>query len=68
MRLLSKRQVLGMVPVSHTTLRRWESQGLFPRRIHYGGDGAWQKAFWKEDEVLGWLQERYAQEPADAPN
>jgi predicted DNA-binding transcriptional regulator AlpA len=55
MKLLSKKQVLAIVPVSHATLRRWEDQGIFPTRFHIGGNGVWKKAFWREDEVLEWI-------------
>lgn len=55
-KLLSKRQVLALVPVSPATLARWEAQGLFPRRFHIGGNGVWKKAFWREDEVADWIE------------
>ena len=55
-KLLSKRQVLALVPVSPATLARWEKQGLFPRRFHIGGNGVWKKAFWREDEVADWIE------------
>lgn len=65
MRLLSKRQVLDLVPVSHTTLKRWEDQGRFPARKHFGGKGKWSKAFWKEAEVQQWIETNFgADEPA----
>ena len=57
MSLLSKKQVLKMIPVSTATLQRWEHAGVFPKRFHIGGNGAWKKAFWKEDEVLQWIEE-----------
>jgi len=56
MSLLSKKQVLKLIPVSPATLRRWEEAGLFPKRFHIGGNGAWQKAFWREEEVLNWIE------------
>jgi len=57
MSLLSKKQVLKMIPVSTATLQRWEHANVFPKRFHIGGNGAWKKAFWKEDEVLQWIEE-----------
>ncbi|MEO1700935.1 MAG: transcriptional regulator [Pseudomonadota bacterium] len=59
MSLLSKKQVLKLVPVSPATLQRWEDQGIFPKRFHIGGNGAWKKAFWREEAVLDWI-ERHA--------
>ena len=58
MSILSKKQVLKMIPVSSATLQRWENAGLFPKRFHAGGKGAWQKAFWRESEVLQWIEDR----------
>ena len=49
-----------MIPVSTATLQRWEHANVFPKRFHIGGNGAWQKAFWKEDEVLQWIEENAA--------
>ena len=56
MSLLSKKQVLKLVPVSPATLQRWEHAGFFPKRFHIGGDGTWQKAFWREDAVMDWIE------------
>ncbi len=61
MKLLSKRQVLALVPVSPATLARWETAGLFPKR-HHRGNGVWKKAFWYEDEVLHWIEAQRARE------
>ena len=55
MSLLSKKQVLAMIPISAATLQRWEDAGIFPKRFHIGGNGAWQKAFWREDAVIEWI-------------
>ena len=60
MSVLSKKQVLKMIPISAATLQRWEHAKVFPKRFHAGGNGAWQKAFWKEDEVLQWIEENAA--------
>lgn len=56
MSLLSKKQVLELVPVSPATLQRWEHAGLFPKRFHIGGNGAWKKAFWQRHEVTNWIK------------
>lgn len=56
MRLLSKKQVLVLVPVSAATIRRWEEAGLFPKRFHIGGNGTWKKAFWREDDVMAFIE------------
>ena len=60
MSLYSKKQVLEFVPISPATLQRWENAGIFPKRFHIGGNGAWKKAFWRKDEVMDWI-ERNAQ-------
>ena len=55
-KLLSRKQVLELVPVSRTTLSRWMAQRKFPKPTYIGdGNKAWQKAFWIEDEVERWI-------------
>ena len=56
MSLLSKKQVLKLVPVSPATLQRWENAGIFPKRCHIGGNGTWKKAFWREAAVTDWIE------------
>ncbi len=57
MRLLSKTQVLELVPVSAATNQRWEEASLFPKRFYIGGNGTWKKAFWREDDVMAFIEE-----------
>ena len=56
MSLLSKKQVLKLVPVSPATLQRLENAGILPKRFHIGGNGTWQKAFYREDAVMDWIE------------
>jgi predicted DNA-binding transcriptional regulator AlpA len=62
MRLLSKKVVCEMLSISPATLARWEANSdlRFPKRHHIGGNGAWKKAFWREDEVVQWIEEQTA--------
>jgi len=56
MRLLSKRQVLYLVPYSPQHIQRLEDLDRFPKRIKLGNGGRNAKAFWVEQEVLDWIQ------------
>lgn len=56
MRLLSKRQVLDLVPYSPQHIQRLEDAGLFPKRIKLGHGGRNAKAFWVEQEIQDWIQ------------
>ena len=56
MRLLSKRQVLDLVPYSPQHIQRLEDAGLFPKRIKLGNGGRNAKAFWVEQEIQDWIQ------------
>ena len=56
MRLLSKRQVLDLVPYSPQHIQRLEDAGLFPKRIKLGNGGRNAKAFWVEQEIHDWIQ------------
>ncbi len=57
MRLLSKRQVLDLVPYSPQHIQRLEDAGLFPKRMKLGNGGRNAKAFWVEQEILDWIQD-----------
>ena len=60
MRLLSKRQVLDLVPYSYAHIQRLEGDGLFPERVKHTAYARKRpkfcKAFWVEREVLDWIQ------------
>ena len=62
MKLLSKKQLLELVPYSDSHLSRLEKQGLFPKRIkdtRFAEKApSYAKAFWVEHEVLDWIQAR----------
>ncbi len=59
-KLLSKKKVCEILSISHATLARWEkSESIrFPKRFHIGGNGAWKKAFWLEEEVDEWIKKQ----------
>ncbi len=60
MRLLSKAQVMDLVPYSYTHIQRLEEAGQFPRRVKHLAYARMRtnycKAFWVEREVLDWIQ------------
>ena len=73
MRLLSKRQVLDLVPYSYTHISRLEEAGQFPKRVkhlHYAKKRTnYCRVFYVEQEVLDWIQRLVdaRDAPADAP-
>ena len=57
MQLITKKQLLKLVPYSHTHVQRLENDGKFPRRLKpYGGRNG--KAFWLREEVDIWIQDQ----------
>lgn len=50
-KLLGRRQVKKIVPVSEMTLWRWEREGLFPKHINVG-----KKSLWLASEINEWMQ------------
>lgn len=70
MRLLSKRQVVDLVPFSPQHIQRLEDAGRFPKRLKLGNGGRNAKAFWVEQEVLDWIKFHIDRrdEPTDTPN
>ncbi len=69
-KLLSKRQVLELVPYSSTHIWRLEKDGLFPERLKRGNGGRNAKAFWYADEIERWIEgniSRYRKELTDTP-
>jgi predicted DNA-binding transcriptional regulator AlpA len=52
-RLLNKKQVLALVPVTFTTLWTWMRQGKFPAARTIGN-----RPMWLEAEVVGWISSR----------
>ena len=69
-RLIGKKDLLLLVPVSDMTIHRWEhetdenGQPKFPRRIRLGpGRG---RVAWRLREVLAWIDARAAETNAAA--
>ena len=46
--------VMDFVGISKPTIYRWESQGLFPKRIRLGAN----KVAWMESDIREWLNSR----------
>ncbi|MBZ7458440.1 AlpA family phage regulatory protein [Klebsiella michiganensis] len=49
--LISKKQLLAMIPVSERTIYNFEKQGKFPRRIALSS----RKVVWDLAEVEAWI-------------
>jgi prophage regulatory protein len=49
-RMLNEKQVLGIVPVSRTTLYRMEKTGRFPKSTYISAN----RRVWFEDEIVAW--------------
>jgi prophage regulatory protein len=49
-RMLSQKQVLGIVPVGRTTLYRMEKAGRFPKSTYISPN----RRVWFEDEIIAW--------------
>lgn len=54
MNLITYTELKNLVPVSKTTLWRWENAGKFPRRIRLGA----RSIAWSLDEIHNWLSTR----------
>ena len=57
--LITKKQLLELVPFSHTHILRLENENRFPRRVkpYEGRNG---RAFWLLEEVEEWIQAQIA--------
>ena len=55
-KLLTKKQVLDLVPYSPQHILRLEQVGAFPKRLKLGNGGRNAKAFWVEQEIQDWIQ------------
>ncbi|GAB9082173.1 UNVERIFIED_ORG: putative DNA-binding transcriptional regulator AlpA [Bradyrhizobium japonicum] len=49
-RMLNETQVLGIIPVSRTTLYRMEKSGRFPKSTYISPN----RRVWFEDEIIAW--------------
>ena len=58
-KMLSERQILGLLPIARSTLQQWEKHGNFPKAVMIGPN---RKA-WFADEVVAW-QEKHAAKAA----
>lgn len=56
MRIVRKKELLGIVGLSDPTVYRMEKAGRFPKRLRLGGNSCG----WLQSEVDGWIAERAA--------
>ena len=54
-RLLPRRELRRIVPVSDMTIWRWERAGVFPRHVSING-----RNYWRLSEVLDWIERQQA--------
>lgn len=54
--MLSMKQVLKLVPVSHTQIYRMMQNGEFPKSVNVGG----RRVAWLQRDVLEWTTTRTA--------
>lgn len=52
--MLNLKQVLEMVPVSHTQIYRMMNSGDFPRSVNVGG----RRVAWYLADILAWIANR----------
>ncbi len=58
-RLLTRKQVLEIVPVSYATLWQWMREGQFPRALKIGPNS---RVAWRADEVQAYVDSRPRQQ------
>lgn len=56
-RLLPRRELRGLVPVSDMTIWRWERDGLFPRHLSING-----RNYWRLSEISDWIDRQQGAE------
>lgn len=56
-RLISEKELLRIVSISKSTIRRWEIGGDFPRRISLGK----RRVVWRYSDVVSWIELRESQ-------
>lgn len=49
-RLLPRRELRRLVPVSDMTIWRWERGGVFPRHLSING-----RNYWRLSEIMSWI-------------
>jgi predicted DNA-binding transcriptional regulator AlpA len=52
-RLLPRRELRSLMPVSDMTIWRWERDGLFPRHLLING-----RNYWRLSELREWMDQR----------
>ncbi len=57
-RLLTRKQLLEIVPFSYPTIWELMRRGAFPKALRIGA----QKVAWREDEIREWIDSRPRQE------
>jgi prophage regulatory protein len=60
-RLLTRRLLRKVVPVSDMTIWRWERAGLFPRHISIHG-----RNYWLHSAVMRWMADQASDLPSPA--
>lgn len=58
-RLISRRMLRKLIPVSDMTIWRWERAGRFPRHLVVYG-----RNYWLHSEVMGWMARQKRVEPS----
>ncbi len=53
-RLLPRRELRRLVPVSDMTIWRWEHSGLFPRHVSING-----RNYWRLTEISDWMDRQH---------
>jgi predicted DNA-binding transcriptional regulator AlpA len=61
-RLLPRRELRGLVPVSDMTIWRWERDGRFPRHLLING-----RNYWRLSELRAWMDRQERAGSARAP-
>lgn len=61
--LISKKQLLAMIPLCERTIYNFEKQGKFPRRIAVSS----RKVVWDLEEVETWIDTCRQSRPATRP-
>lgn len=54
MKILSEKEICGLVGVDRSTIRRWERAGQFPKRMNLGPG----RIGWAEEEFQEWRDTR----------
>jgi predicted DNA-binding transcriptional regulator AlpA len=54
-RLLPRRELRRLVPVSDMTIWRWERDGVFPRHVSING-----RNYWRLSEISDWIERQPA--------